>query len=174
MIEARRHQEQLQAEHTALVHTLKNEHAETLKGYKKALEQSNTSIKHYSDQLVDAEKNNKALTGTNDELKDQLITSRLENTEINSQLTESNKQLIEQKKQNKRQAAELEKRQKINDDLKQELAVVQQTIIGLKEYQGINSTLQKDNQKFNVENEKLRTEVDVLRSVVDKISINKK
>ena len=103
-----------------------------------------------------------------------LITSRLENTEINSQLTESNKQLIEQKKQNKHQKVELKELQKINDDLKQELAVVQQTIIGLKEYQGINSALQTDNQKLTVEKEKLRTEVDVLRSVVDKISVNKK
>ena len=76
---------------------------------------------------------------------------------------------------NKRQAAELEKQQKIIKEGKQELAAAKQTIIDLKEHQGINSTLQKDNQKFNVENEKkLRTEVDVLRSVVDKISINKK
>ena len=174
LIEGRRHQEQLQVEHTTLVHALKNEHAETLKGYKKALEQSNTSIQQTRDQLADAENKNKALAGTIDELKEQLNKSRQENVGIISKVTESNKQLTDLKNQNKRQAAELEKRQKIIDGGKQELAAAKQTIIGLKEYQGINSALQTDNQKLTVEKEKLRTEVDVLRSVVDKISVNKK
>ena len=174
LIELRHHQEQLQTEHTALVHTLKNEHAETLKGYKKALEQSNTSIQQTRDQLTNAENKNKALTDTNDGLKDQLNLSHQENAEIIIKVTESNKQLADQKNQNKYQAAELEKQQKIINAGKQELAAVKQTIIVLKEHQGINSTLQTGNQKLTIENEKLHTEVEVLRSVVDKISRNKK
>ena len=164
----------MQTEHTALVHTLKNEHAETLKGYKKALEQSNTSIQQTRDQLTNAENKNKALTDTNDGLKDQLNLSHQENAEIIIKVTESNKQLADQKNQNKYQAAELEKQQKIINAGKQELAAVKQTIIVLKEHQGINSTLQTGNQKLTIENEKLHTEVEVLRSVVDKISRNKK
>jgi len=173
LIEVRRHQEQLQAEHTTLVHALKNEHAETLKGYKKALEQSNTSIQQTRDQVADAENKNKTLAGTIDELKEQLNKSRQENAGIISKITESNKQLTDLKNQNKRQAAELEKRQKIIDGGKQELAAAKQTIIGLKEHQGINSTLQANNQQLTVDNEKLRTEVEVLRTVVDRITKNK-
>jgi len=79
LIELRHHKEQLQTEHATLVNTLKSEHAETLKGYKKALEQSNTSILQTRDQLADAENKNKTLTETNDELKEQLNHSHQEN-----------------------------------------------------------------------------------------------
>jgi len=170
---AKYHHEQLQAEHATLVNTLKNEHAETLKGYKKALEQSNTSIQQTSDQLNNAEIKNKALTDTNDELKEQLNLSRQENIEINREITESNKNLVELKTQNKRQTGQLEKQQNIIDTGKQEHIVTKQTIHDLKAHQKINLKLEKDNKKLSTKNEKLRTEVDVLRSVVDKISKNK-
>ena len=173
LIEVKHHQEQLQTEHTTLVHTLKNEHAETLNGYKQALEQSNVSIQQTRDQLADAESKNKMLTDTNDELKEQLNLSHQENTEISRKVTETKKQLADQKNQNKRQDAELEIRQKIIDTGKQKLAAAKRTISSLKEHQGINSTLQMDNQKLTMENEKLRTEVEVLRSVVDNFSTSK-
>jgi chromosome segregation ATPase len=173
LIELRHHKEQLQTEHATLVNTLKSEHAETLKGYKKALEQSNTSIQQTRDQLTDAGNKNKVLAETNEELKDKLNLSHQENALISHQITESNKQLADQKNQNKHQAEDLEKQQKIIDTGDQELAAAKQTIITLKEHQGINSTLQTDNQKLTMENEKLRTEVDVLRSVVDKLSEKK-
>ena len=174
LIEVKHHQEQLQAEHTTLVHTLKNEHAETLKGYKQALEQSNISIQQTRDQLADAERKNKTLTETNDELKDQLNHSHQENAQLNREITEVNKQLIDLKTQNKRQKEELEKQQKIIDTSKQELATLKQTILSLEEHQGINLTLQTDNQQIALDNEKLRTEVGVLRAVIDKISTNKR
>jgi len=174
LIEVKHHQDQLQAEHTTLVHTLKNEHAETLKGYKQALEQSNISSQQTRDQLANTESKNKALTETNDELKDQLNLSRQENIEINREITESNKNLVELKTQNKRQTGQLEKQQNIIDTGKQEHIVTKQIILDLKAHQKINLRLQTDNQKFSAKNEKLRTEVDVLRSVVDKITKNKK
>jgi len=168
LIEVKHHQDQLQAEHATLVHTLKNEHAETLKGYKQALEQSNISIQQSRDQLADAESKNKEHTEMNNELKDQLNLSHQEYSQISREITESNKNLVELKTQNKHQVEKLEKQQKIIDTGKQELTAAKQTIIALKEHQKINSTLQTDNQKLTIDNEKLHTEVEVLRSVVDK------
>ena len=174
LIEVKHHQDQLQAEQITLVHALKNEHAETLNGYKQALEQSNSSIQQIHDQLADAESKNKALTETNNELKDQLNLSRQENAEISRKISESNKQLTNQKNQNKRQAAELEKQQNIVTAVERDLTAAQQIILNLKAHQEINLKLQTDQQKLSAKNEKLCTEVDVLRSVVDKISKNKK
>lgn len=160
--EAKQHQGLLKSEHRDLIKLLKDEHGETLQGYKEALVQSNRTTEQLRNQLENATNSANHLQNELTSLKTEVAEATLQEKMMIDQIAEKNRQIGEMTSKVESLSARV-------DSLEKEGDASRKTISALQHLDGENAALMSENEVLKKSNERLTTELDLLKSIIDKL-----